>query len=121
MIVDRVGLLATIYAGARVAYVGGGFGSAGLHSVLEPAAVGVPVIIGPRWQSSREAQLLIAAGGARFLRKTDPEADLAASWAEWTEPNASATTGAKALAVVTRELGAADRNASLVEQLLAKD
>ena len=119
VIVDRVGALATIYAGARVAYVGGGFGAAGLHSVLEPAAVGVPVIVGPRWQSSREAHLLIAVGGARSLTKTEPEADLAESWADWLDPGASAASGAQALAVVTRELGAADRNAALVEELLA--
>ena len=121
VIVDRVGQLATIYAGARVAYVGGGFGSAGLHSVLEPAAVGVPVIVGPRWHSSREAQLLIAAGGARSVAGANPEADLARDWTEWAEAESSAAGGAKALEVVVRELGAADRNASLVEQLLTAD
>ncbi|MEX0907107.1 MAG: glycosyltransferase N-terminal domain-containing protein, partial [Gemmatimonadota bacterium] len=46
IIVDRVGVLADLYAIASVAYVGGGFGSAGLHSVVEPAALGVPVVHG---------------------------------------------------------------------------
>ena len=119
VIVDRVGLLATIYAGARTAYVGGGFGSAGLHSVLEPAAVGVPVIVGPRWQSSREAGLLIAAGGARAVAPAEPAARLAEAWAEWLDAEASAASGARALEVVTRGLGAADRNAALVEELMA--
>src|SRR5690606_28009400 len=44
VVVDRVGVLAELYAVARIAYVGGGFGNAGLHSVIEPAALGVPVI-----------------------------------------------------------------------------
>ncbi len=45
-----------------MAYVGGGFGRAGLHSVLEPAAWGLPVAFGPRWQDSRDAELLVDAG-----------------------------------------------------------
>src|SRR5690606_3474186 len=48
VIVDRVGILADLYAIADVAYVGGGFGRDGLHSVVEPAALGVPVLFGPR-------------------------------------------------------------------------
>ena len=38
VVVDRVGVLGDLYALADVAYVGGGWGTAGLHSVLEPAA-----------------------------------------------------------------------------------
>ncbi len=119
VIVDQIGHLATIYAGARVAYVGGGFGSAGLHSVLEPAAAGVPVIVGPRWQSSREAGLLLAAGGARTVSGPDAAVELADAWTEWADSIAGRAAGAQGLQLVTRELGAADRNAALVEELLA--
>ncbi len=119
VVVDRIGVLSTIYGGARAAYVGGGFGSAGLHSVLEPAALGIPVVFGPRWQSSREAGLLIAGGGARPLPPTDSAAALSRIWAEWADPSAAALGGHRALAVVTAELGAADRNATLVERLLS--
>ncbi|KPK64973.1 MAG: hypothetical protein AMS21_05950, partial [Gemmatimonas sp. SG8_38_2] len=38
IVVDRVGMLGELYALADIAYVGGGFGKRGLHSVLEPAA-----------------------------------------------------------------------------------
>ena len=34
-----------LYALATAAYVGGGFHAAGLHSVLEPAAFGAPVLL----------------------------------------------------------------------------
>src|SRR5688500_19199560 len=47
-----------------LAYVGGGFRDAGLHSLLEPAAFGAPVIVGPRHTDNRDANLLVAAGGA---------------------------------------------------------
>ena len=49
MVVDRAGILAVLYGGATIGYVGGGFGRAGLHSVLEPAAWGIPVLFGPHW------------------------------------------------------------------------
>ena len=69
-LVDRVGILGDLYALADVAYVGGGFGSAGLHSVLEPASFGAPVLFGPRHANAREAAELIAAGGAAEVAGT---------------------------------------------------
>src|SRR2546425_890321 len=44
IVVDRVGVLADLYALADMAFVGGGYTRAGLHSVLEPAVFGVPEI-----------------------------------------------------------------------------
>ena len=64
VLVDRVGVLGDLYALADVAFVGGGFHAAGLHSVLEPAAFGAPVLFGPRHANSRDAGLLLAAGAA---------------------------------------------------------
>jgi len=55
VVVDRVGVLGDLYALADVAFVGGGFHAAGLHSVLEPAAFGAPVLFGPRHHASRDA------------------------------------------------------------------
>ncbi len=64
LVVDTVGILAELYAAADVAWVGGGFGRTGLHSVIEPAAAGVPVVFGPR-HARREARELVACGAAR--------------------------------------------------------
>jgi 3-deoxy-D-manno-octulosonic-acid transferase len=61
LIVDRTGILLGLYALADIAYVGGAFG-AGVHSVLEPAAYGVPVLAGPRIDRSRDASALREAG-----------------------------------------------------------
>src|SRR5690606_21232516 len=63
IVIDRVGVLADLYGAGDVAYVGGGFHAAGLHSVVEPAARGVPVLFGPRHGNAREAEALRAAGG----------------------------------------------------------
>jgi 3-deoxy-D-manno-octulosonic-acid transferase len=122
ILVDRVGILAALYRAAAVAYVGGGFGTAGLHSVLEPAACGVPTIFGPRWQSSRDADLLLAAGGGAAITDRSRESasrELARLWTEWLEnPDERNRRGAAALQVVKTGLGAAQRNAALVEELV---
>lgn len=46
LLVDEMGFLAELYAGADWAYVGGGFGR-GVHSTIEPAIQGIPVACGP--------------------------------------------------------------------------
>jgi 3-deoxy-D-manno-octulosonic-acid transferase len=67
VIVDVVGVLAEAYACAYAAYVGGAF-STGVHSVIEPAIAGLPVVFGPRHDNSFEALQLIARGAAASVR-----------------------------------------------------
>lgn len=68
MIIDSVGLLSKIYAYADLAFVGGGFHSAGLHNILEAATFGIPVLFGNRYQKNPEADDLIRnKGGASFI------------------------------------------------------
>ena len=62
-IINTIGLLGKIYSYADMAYVGGGFGTAGLHNILEPAAFGVPIVIGPNHEKFPEAAALIHFGG----------------------------------------------------------
>lgn len=62
LLVDRMGVLSRLYRYADIAYVGGGFGD-GIHSILEAAAWGKPVIFGPDHRKFKEAQGLIEAGG----------------------------------------------------------
>ncbi len=63
LIVDTVGLLTRIYSYADIAYVGGAAGETGLHNVLEPAAFGMPVVIGRNFSKFPEAAELQLAGG----------------------------------------------------------
>lgn len=116
VIVDRLGVLGDLYALATVAYVGGGFHAAGLHSVVEPAAFGAPVMVGPRWHMSRDAGLLLQAKGAAAL---SPAEELANRLREWmVSSDARRTAGDRARAVVRAGLGAADRTVALVVRLL---
>jgi 3-deoxy-D-manno-octulosonic-acid transferase len=61
LLVDRIGILAILYSAGQVAFVGGSFGP-GVHSVLEAAVHGVPVLVGPRFHNSPEAVELAATG-----------------------------------------------------------
>jgi 3-deoxy-D-manno-octulosonic-acid transferase len=63
MIIDAIGFLTKIYSAADIAYVGGGFGTAGLHNILEPATFGIPVVIGPNYEKFNEAKNLVKLGG----------------------------------------------------------
>ncbi len=117
VVVDRVGVLGELYALADVAYVGGGFGRRGLHSVLEPAALGVPSLFGPHHANAREASELIARRGAIAA---EDGAALESALAHWlSDPAARAAAGRAASNYVQANLGAGRRNAELVLRLLA--
>lgn len=116
VLVDRVGVLGDLYALADAAFVGGGFHAAGLHSVLEPAAFGAPVLFGPRHANSRDAGLLVECGGGVAVRDADALAEAIAI--ALGEPDTRARAGAAARSLVEQGLGAADRSAALVERLL---
>ncbi len=118
VVVDRVGVLADLYAVADVAFVGGGFHRAGLHSVLEPAVFGVPVTVGPHWHASRDAQLLIAGEGAVAL-PADGRQALHSQWLVWFhDPAARRKAGAVGRQMVQAGRGAAERTTALVERLV---
>ena len=58
LIVDSIGLLASLYAYADIAYIGGGF-NASIHNILEPVVYGMPVLFGPNYHKSDEAKTLL--------------------------------------------------------------
>lgn len=116
VLVDRLGVLGDLYDLAQLAFVGGGFHGAGLHSVLEPAAFAVPVLFGPRHTDSRDAQLLLDADGALSMPDCAALVDTLESWArgdsQWR------VAGVSARKVVHAGLGAAERSYQLVSELL---
>lgn len=115
LLVDQYGILGDMYAVADAAYVGGGFHDAGLHSLLEPASFGVPVLIGPLHTDNRDANLLLAGGGA--IRCPGP-GDITARLLAWfRNPQVLERARASARRVVEAGIGAADRSTELVEAL----
>ena len=112
ILVDRVGVLAELYTLASVAYVGGGFHRGGLHSVLEPAAAGVPVLVGPRHQGSVHAARLLGAGGARAVADAGA---LTHALGEWLEaPKKNQEHAQRAMDYIENHRGSAGRTADLI-------
>lgn len=73
---DTLGELATLYAAGHVAYVGGSLVPLGGHNVLEPAALGKPVLCGPSLDNfSDVAEPLLAAGALSVVETPEALAD----------------------------------------------
>ena len=64
LIIDNIGMLSRLYNYATITYVGGGFGEAGVHNVLEAAVYGKPVMFGPVFNKFIEAIELLEESGA---------------------------------------------------------
>ena len=72
LIIDNVGMLSSVYRYASLALVGGGFGTKGLHNILEPCAFGIPVAFGKKNISGfHEANEMIKAGAALGIDMND--------------------------------------------------
>jgi len=119
VVVDRVGPLAHLYTVGTVAYVGGGFHDSGLHSVLEPAAAGLPMVFGPRHNNAVAAADLLELEGAKVADGPDALAEVLLGWLEHEEHRHY--TGARARGYIDAHLGAADRSAALLERLLDEE
>jgi 3-deoxy-D-manno-octulosonic-acid transferase len=117
--VDRTGVLAAHYGAGCMAYVGGGWGSNGIHSVLEPAAWGSPVVIGPHDRGNRDVRQLATVGALRQLREPANPRELAAIWMEWLDqPEKAQGAGRAGRALLEAGRGAARQSADLLRGLL---
>lgn len=63
-VVDTLGELLAFFAAADVAFVGGSLCEVGGHNVLEPAALGVPSVVGPRTFNFAEVTRRLRDAGA---------------------------------------------------------
>jgi 3-deoxy-D-manno-octulosonic-acid transferase len=54
LVIDAMGVLAKLYSGADVAFVGGTIAPVGGHSLLEPLSAGIPVLFGPNVRNTLE-------------------------------------------------------------------
>jgi 3-deoxy-D-manno-octulosonic-acid transferase len=117
LLLDTLGELMEFYAAADVAFVGGSLVGVGGHNLLEPAALGLPVLAGPQQFNSPDIARILAEGGA--LTTVHGVADLAAALARLLgDPQQRARQGARARAAVEANRGAIGRLLSLVDQLL---
>lgn len=76
LLVDTIGELLMIYAAADIAFVGGSLANTGGHNLIEPAALGLPILTGPHLHNFTEiSKLLQNAGAAQVITDSNSLAD----------------------------------------------
>jgi 3-deoxy-D-manno-octulosonic-acid transferase len=117
LLLDTLGELLDFYAAADVAFVGGSLVPVGGHNLLEPAALGVPILTGPYTANAADiARLLSGQGAAEIVHNP---AELAARLAGLLQdPAARARMGNAARACVEANRGALAKLLALIEPLL---
>ncbi len=78
---DSMGEVMAYLAAGQVAFVGGSLVPVGGHNLLEPAALGLPVLFGPHMHNFLDARALLLA--ADCAREITDAASLAAALLEW--------------------------------------
>ncbi len=63
LIIDKIGILSSLYGYSDIAFIGGGFGK-GIHNTLEAAVFGIPILFGPNYKKFKEAKDLISLNAA---------------------------------------------------------
>ena len=118
LLLDSLGELLEFYAAADVAFVGGSLVPVGGHNLLEPAALGVPILTGPyTFNGAEVAQLLIARGAATLVHDAgELGARVSALLAD---PHERERIGALGRDCVAASRGALARLLELIEPLLA--
>jgi 3-deoxy-D-manno-octulosonic-acid transferase len=114
---DTMGELLFLYALADLAFVGGSLVPNGGHNLLEPAALGKPVLSGPHLFNFLEiSQQLDAAGD---LLRVEDGAQLASALARlFAEPATAAAMGEAGRAVLKANQGALERLLAGLQRLL---
>lgn len=116
-VIDTMGELLQFYAASDIAFVGGSLEPIGGHNLLEPAALGKPVIVGPHTFNTEEvaASLIEAKAVLRVANEVELGAALIRLFAHDQE---YAAMGQAARAVLERERGAVARTVQIVEQVM---
>ena len=115
---DTMGELPLFYAAADVAFVGGSLVPIGGHNMLEPAALGVPIVFGPHiFNFADIGRKLVEAHAGMQIESAQALAEQVNIYLS--DANLRHATGQKARDFVERNGGAGDRVLVLVEKVIS--
>ena len=117
LLLDTLGELLYFYAAADVAFVGGSLAPIGGHNLLEPAALGLPVLTGPNNTNGEDvARLLLDCGAAKIVRNG---AQLGSQVTELlSNQPLRVEMGSRGRAAIDRNRGALEKLMRLIDSLL---
>ena len=114
---DTMGEVPLFYAASDIAFVGGTLVPVGGHNLLEPAALGRPIITGPHLFNTQEIADMFAELGASLV--VESAAELAAALhALFSNRQQADEIGARGQSIVQKNRGALQRLLLLLEPLL---
>jgi 3-deoxy-D-manno-octulosonic-acid transferase len=117
-VIDTLGELVPFLAAADIAFVAGSLDPIGGHNVLEPAALGVPVLVGPNTFNFAEVtDLLLERGAARRIADAQELAGALQLLLE--DPARRRAMGDAAQRTVENERGAVERTVAIIERVVA--
>jgi 3-deoxy-D-manno-octulosonic-acid transferase len=118
LVIDTMGELSTLYGLADLAFVGGTLAPVGGHNLLEPAELGLPILVGPHLHTVRETADALQAGGALQVVRSAEE--LACSVLEFLRNQEKVKRAADAAhAVIEAHRGSVGRTLEVISRELA--
>ncbi len=116
-LVDTMGELPLFYAASDIAFVGGSLVPVGGHNLLEPAALGLPVISGPNVFNAQEIADMFVENGACTIVQDAPELAVAVGTLI-ANPDAAKAMGERGRKIVLSNRGSLAKLLSLLEPLI---
>ena len=117
VIMDTMGELQDVYSVATVVFCGGSLVPKGGHNILEAAIWGKPVLFGPSIEDFRDAgNLLVSSGGGIQVQNSREMADTVIGLLK--DPKQIERMGAAARKAVLSNMGAAEKHADVVRDVL---
>ena len=117
---DTMGEVPLFYAASDIAFVGGSLVPIGGHNLLEPAALGIPVISGPHLYNAQDiADMFIELGACRIVSDPIELADAVGDFVE--NPGKATEQGGKAQAIVQRNRGSLNSLLELLDPLIGEE
>lgn len=112
---DTMGELLLLYAASDIAFVGGSLVPIGGHNLIEPAAIGLPVLTGPQLHNFTEiSRLLQNAGAAQVV--SDAKAIASAVNALFSAEELREKMGTRAREVIAANSGALEKHLEWIEK-----
>ena len=117
---DSMGELLMFYAAADVAFVGGSLVDAGGHNMLEPAALGIPVVTGPHVENfSGVCELLLTAGACRQVMNAAELQETVRGWLQ--DADERHRVGARGREAIEQNRGALDMVLGMIGSYLVAE
>ncbi|WP_246840607.1 lipid IV(A) 3-deoxy-D-manno-octulosonic acid transferase [Lacimicrobium sp. SS2-24] len=115
MLADEMGMLSELYAISDIAFVGGSLCDRGGHNALEPAQLGIPIVMGPSQYNNPQICAELETSGA--LATAHDEDELLTLCRHWlSHPEEASDKGAAGQIIIARNAGAVKATLDVLQQ-----